>query len=183
MAARNFPSQQASVTWQSNNQQSRGSDGAACWHSLAAPVIKANDGKQQDTISAQQWKIKLCNESTDVICPLSAEGEQERQQKKDGGRGRVISCRSIERWKKCVNSAVLVTGRSAAIVAFSVGMHDSSKHYYCMFATLFSPGWSAYEGPDITFLLRFELSNTITKQSDTALMIKIYWSQRTLHLV
>lgn len=75
LAARNFPSQQAFITRQCNKQQSRGSDGAACRHSLAAPVIKPNRGKRQDTISAQTWKIKLCNESTDVICtPTTEEG-------------------------------------------------------------------------------------------------------------
>lgn len=133
MAARNFPSQQASVTWQSNNQQSRGSDGAACWHSLAAPVIKANDGKQQDTISAQQWKIKLCNESTDVICTLSAEGEQERQQKKDRGRGRVISCRSIERWKNVLIAQFWWQGGVLLLLLFRWECMIHQNSFFCFF--------------------------------------------------
>lgn len=132
MAARNSSSQQASVTWQSNNQQSRGSEGAACWHCLAASVIKPNDGKQQDTISAQRRKIKLCNESTDVICTLSVEERRRDSRRKIEAEGESHSLRIDREVKKCVNSAVLVMGRSVAIVAFSVGMHDSTKLFFLL---------------------------------------------------
>ena len=100
-------------------------------------VIKPNDGKQRDTISARRWKIKLCNESTDVICTLSA--GRERQHKKDRGSGRESFLQIDREMKKFVNSAVLVTARSVAIVAFSLRMHDSSKLFFFLscFVTLF----------------------------------------------
>lgn len=126
VAARNFPSQQAFITRQCNKQRSRGSDRAACWHSLAAPVIKPNDGKRQDTITAQTWKIKLCNESTDVICtPTTEEGW-------GGGRGKIetegesfFSQIDRERWKKCVNIAGVVPSRSV-----SVGITKNVSHFF-----------------------------------------------------
>lgn len=50
----------------------------------AAAAIKSNNGRQQDTISSQTYKMKPCNESADVIC---ASREQEGRDRKRWGGG------------------------------------------------------------------------------------------------
>lgn len=55
----------------------------------AAAAIKNNNGRQQDTISSQTYKMKPCNESANVICASGEQGGRHRKRRgRRSGRGR-----------------------------------------------------------------------------------------------